>query len=68
MKYIIEQYRKEFENINHSHPFKRKIFNNLKNKIANSNICLVGLRQVGKTTLMLQLAKYYYDMWVEDDE
>lgn len=64
MKYLIEQYRKEFENINHSHPFKREMFNNLKNKIINSNICLVGLRQVGKTTLMLQLAKYYYDEFI----
>ena len=36
-------------------------YNTLKNEIKNNNLCLVGLRQVGKTTLMLQLANWYFE-------
>ncbi len=66
MNYLLEEYRKEIFNINKTAPYKREIFNTLKKEISNFNLCLVGIRQVGKTTLMLQLANYYFKKFIKD--
>ena len=68
MNYLLDEYRKELLNIDQNSPYKREIFNTLKNEIKNNNLCLVGLRQVGKTTLMLQLANWYFENIIKKNQ
>ena len=58
MNFLLDEYQKELLNIDQNPPYKREIFNTLKDEIKNNNLCLVGLRQVGKTTVMLKLTNY----------
>lgn len=68
MNFLLNEYRKELLNINQTSPYKREIFNVLKQEIKNNNLCLVGLRQVGKTTLMLQLANWYFENIIKKNQ
>ena len=68
MNFLLDEYRKELLNIDQNSPYKREIFNTLKREIKNHNLCLVGLRQVGKTTLMLQLANWYFENIIKKNQ
>jgi len=47
---------------------KRIYYNTLKNNLSNKFILLlIGLRRVGKTTLMFQLINYLIENWIESD-
>lgn len=55
-------------NINRkSFKYKRMYFNYLKNEFRTRNIVLIGLRQIGKTTLMEQLGVDYLKSIHQDD-
>lgn len=44
MNFLLDEYRKELLNIDQNSPYKREIFNTLKNEIENNNLCLVGVK------------------------
>lgn len=48
--------------------YKREIFAELMVTIEKHNVLLIGLRQVGKTTLMEQLAKEYHQKYIDKSE
>ena len=58
---ILEQYRQRLLLVNQRTPYKREIFNLCYDTLKRSNLCLIGLRQIGKTTLMEQVALQYYE-------
>ncbi|MDK2819330.1 MAG: ATP-binding protein [Mycoplasmataceae bacterium] len=61
---LVTKYREKifFNNLE----YKREIFGELSNAIKKHNIVLIGLRQVGKTTLMEQLAQEYYHNFIRE--
>ncbi len=68
MESFLKEYRQQLLNIDNNISYKREIFEILKNDFKHINLCLVGLRQVGKTTLMLQLAKWYFDEHIKSND
>ena len=46
--------------------YKRELYFELSKTIEKHNVILIGLRQVGKTTLMEQLAQEYYQKFIEE--
>ncbi|MCK5866786.1 MAG: ATP-binding protein [Mycoplasmataceae bacterium] len=54
-KQLIDSYRNKL--LNNDFVVKRDIFDKLKKELVSSNIILIGLRQLGKTILIEQLAK-----------
>ena len=63
-KELLAKYKQKiFDNPNQ---YKREIFGELESVIENHNVVLIGLRQVGKTTLMEQLAKSYYNKKIKE--
>ncbi len=58
---ILTQYRNRLLTINQRSPYKREIFSLCYETLVRSNLCLIGLRQIGKTTLMEQVAFQYYE-------
>jgi len=61
-KELLEKYRNQLLNIdNNKKLIKRKIYKILEDKLKESNLCLIGLRQVGKTVLIEQLGKNYFN-------
>ena len=38
MNFLLDEYRKELLNIDQNSPYKREIFNTLKNEIKNNNL------------------------------
>ena len=58
-KELLNKYKQKI--FNSHHEYTREIFNELDQVIENHNVVLIGLRQVGKTTLMEQLAQSYYN-------
>lgn len=59
MDWIFERYTSEYkeELINVSLEIKREIYSKLKEEFKVHNLVLIGLRQIGKTTLSMQLIK-----------
>ena len=51
-----------------NYSYKREIFDDIYKHLKLANICLIGLRQVGKTTLMIQLAKKYFDEFINIED
>ncbi len=51
-----------------NYSYKREIFDDIYKQFKLVNVCLIGLRQVGKTTLMIQLAKKYFDEFINIEE
>ena len=39
MNFLLDEYRKQLLNIDQNSPYKREIFNTLKNEIKNNNLC-----------------------------
>ena len=63
-KELLAKYKQKiFDNPNQ---YTREIFGELEVAIENHNVVLIGLRQVGKTTLMEQLAKSYYNKKIKE--
>ncbi|MGL4950231.1 MAG: ATP-binding protein [Mycoplasma sp.] len=62
----INIYRRDFFVKTNKEKYKREIFSTLYDNLKSSNILLIGLRQVGKTTLMLQLGKQYYEEYIKN--
>ena len=56
-KQLIDSYRSKL--LSNDFAVKRDIFSKLKEELSTSNIILIGLRQLGKTILVEQLAKDY---------
>ena len=63
-KELLNKYKQKI--FNNSHEYTREIFNELEQVIENHNVILIGLRQVGKTTLMEQLAQSYYNKKIKE--
>lgn len=61
---LLVDYRNNLLNIEKNNYKERKIFGILSSRVIKHNLALVGLRQVGKTVLMQQLGKYYYDNYI----
>jgi predicted AAA+ superfamily ATPase len=65
-KELLDKYKQKI--FNNTNEYHREIFDELIEVIKNHNIVLIGLRQVGKTTLMEQLAKTYYNKHLKTKE
>ncbi|MGL4183977.1 MAG: ATP-binding protein [Metamycoplasmataceae bacterium] len=61
---------KKYENeiFNDESNYQREIFDELYSSLKNHNLVLIGLRQIGKTTLMKQLGKKYYDEYLKTND
>ena len=59
-KQLIDSYRTKL--LNNNFPVKREIFTKLKEELSTFNIILIGLRQLGKTILIEQLAKDFLNI------
>ncbi len=62
----ISWYKNRLLNINERVSYKREIFDICYEALIHSNLCLIGLRQAGKTTLMEQVASKYYQEVLKD--
>ncbi len=60
MEDILNNLRVKLFSINDKVPYKREMFDYCYQTLIKGNLCLIGLRQIGKTTLMEQLGLKYY--------
>ncbi len=60
MEDILNNLKSKLFGINDRVPYKREIFGYCYETLIRGNLCLLGLRQIGKTTLMEQLGLKYY--------
>jgi predicted AAA+ superfamily ATPase len=65
-KELLDKYKQKI--FNNPNEYHREVFDQLIEVIENHNVVLIGLRQVGKTTLMEQLAKKYYNKHLKPAE
>lgn len=67
MEKIFDNLKHKLLSVNNRVPYRRQIFDLCYDTLTKGNLCLIGLRQIGKTTLMEQLGLKYYTENIDID-